>query len=77
MIKIKFHVSLRPMWSMRILFLLSLAFSFGSFLSEEIIGDEDEGTQYTGGIVDEEGRQFDDEDEDEDKGIYLITKCLW
>ena len=30
------------MWSMRILFLLSLTFSFGSFLSEEIIEDEDE-----------------------------------
>ena len=71
MIKIKFHVSLRPMWSMRILFLLSLTFSFGSFLSEEIIGDEDEGTQYTGGIVDEE-RQYDDEDEDEDEGIYRV-----
>ena len=49
MIKIKFHVNLRPMWSMRILFLLSLTFSFGSFLSEEIIEDEDEGTQYTWG----------------------------
>ena len=52
MIKIKFHVNLRPMWSMRILFLLSLTFSFGSFLSEEIIEDEDEGThctQYTCG----------------------------
>ena len=59
------------MWSMRILFLLSLTFSFGSFLSEEIIGDEDEGTQYTGGIVDEE-RQYDDEDEDEDEGIYRV-----
>ena len=59
------------MWSMRILFLLSLAFSFGSFLSEEIFGDEDEGTQYTGGIVDEEG-QYDDEDEYEDEGIYRV-----
>ena len=66
MIKIKFHVSLRPMWSMRISFLLALTFSFGSFLSEEIIGDEDEGTQYTGGIVDEE-RQYDD-----DEGIYRV-----
>ena len=45
------------MWSMRFLFLLSLTFSLGSFLSEEQIEDEESQEIEEKGVDEDEGRK--------------------